>query len=329
MLWFKDHMANSKTKAPRGVKKPATSKKAEKKTKVLPVRKMADIRNRQPALTETQRAAYLSNATDAVCEERGRATKGAGVRAEAVAWIIKMDADMSGPNRDSIPYSPARFRFFIECVGDLTDALSQQNAERNKAQGDKTLLATRLEEAAVADKSIEQALARVAGRRPAERRELDEASGAAATPEEKVVRTRRLVELGGKWLASKDPQIQVLVADAELTEQVIQNADEAASLLDDARSGARATRIDPRDKPAVNRAEGRVLFEMEFAMDRWNEAHDKNARITRLNPGPATRAALKGRSKPKATKEKTPGAKANENKGDGKKAPKGEDSQTP
>lgn len=260
-----------------------------------------------PPLGDVDRAAFLSQYSDEDCEALGTVTKGENVRNEAGGWLVKVDQVLRGPDGASVVYPPERLRFFVECYFDLDRALERQQAAQGKALERKNAVDDALDPAVAAEEELYEALDAVAGNRPVERRALDTAAVPGKLPEERAARLRKLAALGRRWRRSKDPQLAALVRTARLSEAHLQAAERAAATLSSARTSARGARLNPRDEPPVNRAEGRVLVEMRYVMKRFDAAHRRNPSVPRLVPGPATRKAIIGRSRAAAKKPGTDG----------------------
>jgi hypothetical protein len=100
------------------------------------------------------------------------------------------------------------------------------------------------------------------------------------------------------------PVSQRLTRAFGLTPALVASTRHAGKAL--AGSAAEASLAGPRvarDSPLVNREEGGVLLEMAAAMEAFEEAHEDNAAVQRLVPGPSVRHALGYRPNGKASKQ--------------------------
>lgn len=264
----------------------------------LTVQQLLDIRAAWPAPTEIERAAYRSQFTDKECAEAGTLTKAVNVRNDAGGWILQIHRMKSGPDGRHIKYPGARLIYLLDLYEQLDGAIQAQEAEQGDVRETKNTAADHDDAARVTESTLYGDLDDIAGNRPVERRDLDAAATPMTTPEELVKRLRNLIELGRRWVATKDAELAVLVKDAELTPSVLDTAERAAANLEAARRGARSVRVVNNDLPAVNLIEGRVTREMKHVKGRVDRARKDHPSLTPLIPSPGTRAAIIGRTKP-------------------------------
>ncbi len=243
-----------------------------------------------PPITNAQRAAYSALVEPAQADELGRRTRAADVRDDAVRWSIQMDETLRAYPGALRRYSPARFVHYLECVRGLHETIRTEANKRAKV--DTARGAAEIERGAALDarKELESALRTFAGRRSAERDDLKSALGLTDTAENLGKSITALAALGQRWLSRDDETSKLLAAEAGLTLDVIQSATQAAAVLQAASADAMVEgRARANDTPPVNRAEGRVLFEMFEARRIWNEANERVGLVEKLTPSASIR----------------------------------------
>jgi hypothetical protein len=304
--------AGAKKPAPKAGKKAAAPRKAavatgEGSSPPVDPAIIERIRARWPAPTDVQRTAYRSQFSDDYCQDLGTKTRAELVRREALGWIVSLDTALRSPSGNTIRYTGARLRWLMEQVDALDTEIQAQRAEQGTTKTIKQTAAQAEQTARAVLDDLEDVLRDVAGERPADKREYDNALTALQAPEDVVERLTSLAKLGARWLALTDPVFKALVEEHKLTHELVERAGQMALALGEARTGARGTRLEPRDAPTVNRAEGRVLAEMKVALRAVESARRTDKTIRALVPGRGTRAAIVGRAKPVRTPpEKTP-----------------------
>jgi hypothetical protein len=220
-----------------------------------------------PPLTQAQRSAFRSQFSDAQCDALGTRTKAEAVGRDARAWAATIDASLRKHPDVLRRYGKARFAWFLECIRDLYQALDAQRAARGSVGASKRQAGYAREAARAAREDLLEALEMIVGGSEAERESLSAASGAARSNEEIARSLRSLADLAEGWLKER------AAGDATLE--------------------GKGT---ARDAPAVNRIEGRLLLEMRIVMRVFARAHERNAVVPRLTPGPGTRPVLRSRS---------------------------------
>jgi hypothetical protein len=249
------------------------------------------LQSRQP-LTDVQRSAFRSRFADAQCDDYGDRTKSKGVFKEGAAWAAQIKQTLAQPH-EGLRYSEARFTWLLECLLELAIARDAQKT----AQGSVGAV-RRLEEQARAAaletrEDLLEMLGELAGGVEADVEALRTARGTTKDNAALATSVRALAGLADGWLKRKGETDRALVAATGLTEAHAQAARRAAGVLDRAsRDKAAEGRVEPRDTPPVNRAEGRLLREMGVAMRSFAEGNRKNKVVRKLVPGPATRNAL-------------------------------------
>ena len=140
--------------------------------------------------------------------------------------------------------------------------------------------------------------------------ELQGALGTTETALALVQSVKALASLASTWLGSSDPHDEALVASVNLTAGDVDTANQAAQALTDAASSAVGTRATPKDGPAVNLAEGRLLFEMKAVRGVFEKARSKTPAVPSLPVGSGTRRVLATHKKAAAPAPATAGATA-------------------
>jgi hypothetical protein len=246
-----------------------------------------------PPISDVERGAFQSRAPDAVCDALGTRTKSAGVARDALAFAKIIDATLRATPTLVRPYSPARFAWFLECLVGLLDARAAAAADTKKASttrdGASALEAT----ARAVRNDLLAILEDLAGEADDDRAALDAARGGSTSRAEIAASLASLADLAAGWLACHDASSRALVAASGRQQGDGDRARAASATLVSASSGAAlGGRVDPRDTAAVNRVEGRVLFEMRAAMSAFSNAHARDKSVPKLSPGAATRHAL-------------------------------------
>jgi hypothetical protein len=246
-----------------------------------------------PPLSDAQRAAFAARYSDAQCEEIGKRTKSDGVLRDALAWLPAMAKTLQKSPEAVRRYGQERFVWLLECVRALASERACQLAD---AAGDDIWRAKAADAEGVARAARSELLAtlvELADGNPAAQEALHAASGTADRPEQVVSSLLALGDIGRYWLSQAHSAAEVLVESVGLTLAEVKAAEAAAEALAEACSDRDDEgRVVLRDAPFVNRAEGRVLLEMQAAMRVFGYARERNKQITKLTPGPATRAAL-------------------------------------
>lgn len=258
---------------------------------------------RLPALDELHRGAFRSQFTDADCAALGAKTKSAAVRDGAVAWAAEAFPALTDASLfDDIDYSPERLAWLVELVIGL-DAEREKSRGKGKVQStSRTARDVARGKAKTVRHRLSKKLARIVRGDDIARAELAGA-GAAPTDRELAEALGVLASLADKVLKSKDPTVGVLAKAGRLTERDVTNARGAAREISTAKEdvalGGRAQ--GDRDTPAVNVIEGRVLQELLFLRDAFDEARKRGVPVPALIPRAGLHEVL-ARTHPKGAK---------------------------
>lgn len=253
---------------------------------------MNNILAQLPALTDVQRAAFRSRIGDAECASLGAQTQSALVLREATTWAKIIQGALvtfAGPLQ---AYTPARFAWFVECAQGLAQAAQAQQQSAGSVGAARGNELSARQAALAAREALDEKLALLAGQDAAAMAELQAAFGTTETALALVQSVKALASLASTWLASSNPQDEALVASVNLTAGDVDTANQAAQALTDAASSAVGTRAQPKDGPAVNLAEGRVLFEMKAVRGVFEKARSKTPAVPSLPIGSGTRRVL-------------------------------------
>jgi hypothetical protein len=254
------------------------------------------VRPHWPAISDADREAFDSLATDAQRAEKGGRTRAPRVLAEALAWVTQVDGELRANAALHEFYTPTRFVYFLERVALLDTGIEADRTRGTSRAASRTTADGARSTAVAARTRLERRLERFAGRRDAENAEIDAARGQANPDDALRASLVDLALVAERFLARRDHASVILARNAGLTEAVVHAARLAAHAL--VEGAADATLAGPgasKDSPAVNIAEGAVLLEMDAAMHAFDEAHDEHPAIKRLTPGPATRGVLGNR----------------------------------
>jgi hypothetical protein len=271
---------------------------------------VAEVLSRREPLANTQRTAFHRLFAAAQCDAMGARTKSAGVVKDAVAWVPIIDKALGRFPAELRRYGQARFAWLLECILALVDARAAQQADGDGVPAARTNAARARAAAKDAQGELVDALETLGEQADLVAQALAAPVGAVSEDEALVSTVGAVASLARAWLSKSDAESKALVASVGLTLGEIESAENAAAELG-AAIGAKALagRLDFRDSPAVNRAEGRVLLEMRTAMRLFASAHDKNKLVPKLVPGPATRHVL-GRKAAGQAAEAAPGEPA-------------------
>jgi len=251
---------------------------------------LARLLAQHPSITPGHRTAFASLLTDAQADDFGKRTRGADVRAEALRWAVQIDSSLRAYPGALSGYGAARFVYFLECARGLHDALGADDKKRQKLDLARGAADSVRGSAAATRSKIASVLRTFAGRRVGERNDLAAALGTSDTPDKIGLSLTALAKLGNTWLDRTDADSKILAETAGLTAGTITAAVNAAKSLQTAAAGASMEgRARPTDTPPVNRAEGRLLFEMIEARRIFNEANAQTGVVPKLSPGASVR----------------------------------------
>ena len=280
--------------------KPAKTKSSPAPSPSTPTRSALNkLVARHGPLSAEWRAAFGELLTDEGRAELGGKTRSENVLREGVAWAVSIDADSTRyPAKLKEHYSEPRLRYFLESLVRLDDARQGQQASQGSKAATVSTTESREAAARAARNTLINKLKGYAGGRAPEKAAL---AAASATTENLTTLGKSiddLVALGKSWLALKTRTAQLLCESAGLTAPVLAEATKAAeALANSATDTTLAGRSRAGDAPEVNIAEGTVLHEMAEAMRCLAEAHAESPLISKLTPGPGTRAVLAPSSK--------------------------------
>ena len=263
------------------------------------------------ALTDRMRDAFRSQCTDARAEQLGGETKSALVLSEARKWCVIVDHVLTHLRPGQvIRYSADRLTFFLECVSELADTIASEGGRAVAAGAAAGSAAVAEQRVRAVRNDLVLALTEIADGNQALETELSVARGESDTPSTVLDSLRSLADLGTKWATSFDPTLHALTQSVGLTRDDMSAATAAADALAGA-LGGKTTSVARRgsDSVAVNRIEGRVVFEMGKAMAPFNDAAARGIGQT-LTPGPATARVLASQSRRAKDKKPAPAAGA-------------------
>lgn len=309
----KASVARAKTTAASAKKKPAAAKKASSKkaTKKAAAKKPARARGpkrmlsaaeelllRLPPLADAQRDAFRDQVSDARCDELGARTRSDAVHRDAMAFLETMAPVLDQHDDHVRRYGKARFAWFVECVVELERARSRQAAVRDDTKPIAEAVGHATERARALRTDLKHVLRLLASDSAADEQEIEAAAGSV---DDLVASLRGLAKLAERWLRRTDREGKALVASVDLRSGDVDGAWAAAEDLQDAidRAAGRSPQSE-RDTVSVNRAEGRVLFEMRYAMRAFDHASESNEDVPKLVPGPGTRDAFRSGSNGKS-----------------------------
>jgi hypothetical protein len=256
-------------------------------------------RHGEPEAIEIEAFAELID--DAGRAKLGNQTKAVGVFRDGVDWAATISSAFSSCEAALVGhYSVDRFRYLLHCLRSLDAALLAEGATRSD-QGDvKAETQSREMMAREARADLLAKLVTYAGAREPERAALAEAIGTTEDFTALGTSIEALARLGRFWLGREDKKSRIVARAAGLSEMVVDRALSAAEALTGAATVATlAGRLRGIDSPAVNIAEGSVLFEMMEAERCFERARTRSPVVPKLLAGAATRHVLGPKTAPK------------------------------
>lgn len=243
--------------------------------------------------TDVERTAFRSRCSDAQCDARGAATRARDVLAETERAVTGKDAVVKA-YAAQMRYGESRFGFLLECVQNLRAEIEHQDASRKQGGAFKREVTSLTEEGKEHRVDLQGTLDEIVGEvSGADRDALDEAYGSAETPEGLCASLVALADVADDWLGREDSIAQSLVQAHGLTRDDVDRARRVAHELKAARESARECVTGSRDTPTTNRAEGRVLFEVEVLDRAIRRMREKDRTVASLTLGPTLRRVLR------------------------------------
>lgn len=270
-----------------------------------------------PALTDAQRAAFDRQCPAEKADALGVRTKARNVRADAERFSRVMHEALAAP-RGGLGYRKLRFRYFLEGILSLRESIEKDEGKGRTAGTAHLGVEKARETALLSREMLIERLRSFAEGDEVRFARISDALGGTKDDDAILRSLKTLLELAAEWLASPDPLDQALADGAGLDKELMLDAEGARAALSEARatSSGEGPKGSSRDSVETNRIEGRVLFEMRYAMRLFEAAHGRDALSPRLIPSSGTRHVLVRSRKPEAeeqAKEVKPG-------GDGKPA---------
>ncbi len=252
---------------------------------------LSEIRVMLPVLSAHRRAALRSLYTEEQCEQWGAKTKSSGVYDDGCRFALVITPSLNKRPDAVVGYTLNRAAWMVECLDSLSTEIAKQNGGTHVAKNAVTLRAAAEVAASKVIRKLRRKLRAVAGGDETNRKAI--ADGTSSRDHDLVTTLTGLASTAKSWMASKDAHTKELVDEAKLSDADTASAEGAAKALRAAREGKTLGGIDSdRDTPPVNRAEGRVLREMRWAMECFEEAHEEDSTIPKLVPSAATRSVL-------------------------------------
>ena len=244
------------------------------------------------ALSPAEKRAFSKQCTDAVATALGARTKAINVLHDSERFAGVIHAALAAP-AGGLSYGSSRFRQLLE----LTDALRTSIAADGTKLAQTGAVQTGVDEAhrkalSVRERLVEKLSAFATGNATREKA-VSDALFDTKTDDLVMESLKALAKLARDWLALTGEEDVALAKSVHLDETSAADADAARGALAAAHGdgiGAGAKVV--RDSPATNLIEGRVLFEMRYAMHLFEGAHGRDATSPRLVPGPGTRPVL-------------------------------------
>jgi len=285
-------------KAAKVVKKPVATRRTSTTRESI-----QKLRARWPELTVIERSAFAQLVPEAQADALGKQTRAVSVLSQGLRWAVKMDTALRTYPGALASYSAMRFAYYLECLSRLQGELETERGKRAKAQAARTEAMRLREDALMTRKRLVRRLYTFAGAREAEREEVTAALGSSETDEHLAESLRSLAKLAQTYMGRADPESKVLADTAGLSHGDIHAALLSARALASSNSDVQLEGyLRLNDSAVVNRAEGRLLWEMREARRLFNEAHEENPVVPKLEPGAATRHAFVRKQKASSKK---------------------------
>lgn len=238
---------------------------------------LAGIRQKLPALTERESAAFLSIHSPETCRQRASATKARDVFRIAMSWSRTI-----GANPTDKAVHPKRARWFLDCATALGELLAGNGGIRNPsvtsalADAQSRVGAVTVEVRASVIRALGDDTSRVAEVRK------------AFTPPAHDARAQALRHaklLIADWM--KDETLEARLALHDVTAETLVELESAAAALEAATATRGAASQADRDTPAENEAEGRLLVAMKWVWLDFKAARKKGLSSLTLQVSPA------------------------------------------
>jgi len=254
-------------KTKRTASKPSAKKAATKKGATLTndalraeLTQLDEIRAKFTALPRAQSAAFYALYSDEQCRDHGENTKASDTFRGAMSWARTL-----AEHRSDAAIAPARARWFLDCLTALGHALSGKSSSGNPAHAaelaDAEKLATKLTQRTV--RRLRDAIGANASHLAA----LEAALAHDGVGSKESSQCRKLAALCKRWLAANEGAPPVALFD--VTDATVSALEAASAALDSLIATTPAARAMDRDSPAINAAEGRLLYAMRTL---WNDA---------------------------------------------------------
>ena len=245
-----------------------------------------------PPLTDAQRSAFTRQCSAEKADDWGTRTKAINVLHDSERFARDIHSALAAP-RGGLGYTKPRFRFYLEATLDLRDKIAKDRT-RSLAQSTAVVSVEKAHDVALVTREtlIERMHAFAEGD---DVRASAVAQAAGSTKDDDAILSSldALLKLARGWLTKPDPADQALADSVGLDSATLDSFESARTALATAHSTSLGSGGKVwRDSPETNRIEGRVLFEMRYAMRLFEGAHGRDGLSPRLIPGPGTRHVL-------------------------------------
>ena len=240
------------------------------------LRQLAEIRAHFAALSPDEAAALLLHHHAEACRAKGGNTRALEIFRGGLSW-----ARTFSEHRDDAALSQSRVRWFLDCLTALGALLSGRATAKNPADESAYDDASK-----AADKLLRRTLRRVrdaAGTDNASHAAIDEAGVVADALDARLAQLTQLAALLKKWLAAA----KLPLASYGVTAATVTALTAAAKALEDAIAKRPAAGQADHDGPAVNEAEGRLLYVMRPLWDDLAEAREDGLTSLQLTVTPS------------------------------------------
>jgi hypothetical protein len=259
-----------------------------------------------PALTPAQRQAFDRQCSAAKADDWGTRTKALNVLHDAERFARIIHDALAAP-RGGLGYTTARFLYFLEGILTLRGAIEVDRGKGRTVGTAQVSIGKAHEDALLGRELLIERLSAFAEGDEVRVQQIADAAGTSKDDDALLRSLKALVDCTKDCMASSDAVDQALAESVGLNPALVADIEARRAVLSEARSAAlgEGPKMRQLDSAATNRIEGRVLFEMRYAMRLFDGAHGRDALSPRLIPATGTRQVL-ARSRPKKAEAQVP-----------------------
>ena len=261
---------------------PASTEKGEPATGLHlrgELSQLATLRGHFQALDEPQAAAFLGAYSEEACRKHALSTKAEDVFRSAMSWARTLAANIGTPGVNAV-----RVRWFFDCATALGNLLAGKATAKNPS--DEASYDDVVSKNEKLFERTKRRLKNAAGSSAPHQKSLSEASLLSGQDSRAGV-FRKLARLIKTW----EKKGEVALAVNDVTTETAKALESAASEIEAATARRPAAQQADRDPPAVNEAEGRLLYAMRPLWSDLADAREDGLTNTLLT---TSRSLLRG-----------------------------------